>query len=119
MPPWEARLRIDRLGARLLISDELGHDLLKARLPLSPDHPRALLTLLEGVALYGGSTLSVVTSVAASAARSPGSALLGEGLWPVDSALVRFHFWTAERRGRQLRGVGDFRDVRAIGGQNR
>lgn len=42
MPPWEARLRIDRLGARLLISDELGHDLLKARLPLSPDHPRAL-----------------------------------------------------------------------------
>lgn len=92
MPTWNARLRIDRWAARLLISDEFGHDLLKARLPVSPDHPRALLTLLEGAALYGGSTLSVATTVAASVDRTRESALLGEGLWPVDSALVRFCF---------------------------
>lgn len=115
MSTWDARLRIDRWAAKLLVSDDSGHDLLKARLPLSPDHPRALLTLLEGLALYGGSVLSVATTVAGRVDRSTGPDLLGDGPWPADSTLVRFAFAEDEApRPRRLRGLGDFRDVRRI-----
>ena len=114
MSPWDALLKIDSRGVRLLLTDSLGHDLLKARLPFRSDHPRALLTLLEGAALYSGSVLSVATCVADGADPSPVSGLLGDRFLPIDSALVRFAFAQTRSRQSRLRGLGVFRDVRAI-----
>lgn len=89
---------------------------LKARLSVRPEHPRAMITLLEGLALWAGQRLPVVVGVAAS---SDGSieALLPEGpawcsplveLVPVD--------WPRRRlRTPRLDGLGDFRDLRQLG----
>jgi hypothetical protein len=55
---------VDRRGSRLLVTDALGHDLVKARLPLPTGYPRALLALLEGLAPYFGAVLCTVTSAA-------------------------------------------------------
>lgn len=57
MRDWRAMLQVGRSSALLLVTDETS-DVLKARLPLSPSHPRALLTLLEG-------TVAVVQRAAA------------------------------------------------------
>ena len=116
MSSWDARLRLDAHGARLLITDWTGHDRLKACLPLQPDHPRAMLTLLEGVALYCGERLVVVTSAEASAAHSFGAAVRGDDRWPADSALVRWSFGGTGSRPRRSRGLGTFRDLRVLRG---
>ena len=112
MHRWDARLRLDREGARLLVTDSLGHDRLKARLPLRPEHPRALLTLLEGVALYSGERIVAALSADDAAARSFASGVRGDEFMPIDSALVRWTFVELSRSGRRLRGLGDFRDLR-------
>jgi hypothetical protein len=50
------------LATRLLVVDG-PRTLAKARLPHSPHHPRALLTLAEGVALWTGRPLRVAIAV--------------------------------------------------------
>ena len=60
MRDWTSQILPSRGQVRLLVSDEQRHDLLKARLPTHPSHPRALLTLLEGLALYSGQRLCAV-----------------------------------------------------------
>ena len=57
MRDWKAVLQVTRSSALLLVTSEVG-DVLKARLPLSPSHPRALLTLLEGLSLWDGEPLT-------------------------------------------------------------
>ncbi len=114
MATWKSQLRVDEEGVRLLLSDRLGHDLLKARLPFRSQHPRGLLTLLEGAALYSGDRLDVATSVARSAVRDSIEDLFGNPLTPIDSALVRFDFVTRAARGRRLHGLGSFREVRSL-----
>jgi hypothetical protein len=54
MALWPTTLRIGDENLKLLVTSPEGDDLLKARLPHRPPHPRALLTLLEGVALWSG-----------------------------------------------------------------
>ena len=54
MALWPTTLRIGGKELKLLVTSPEGDDLLKARLPIRPPHPRALLTLLEGVALWSG-----------------------------------------------------------------
>ena len=66
-----------------------GHDLLKARLPVRSRHPRALLTLLEGVALCSGEPLYAVISAGKYREDWLGSEQWGEELWPDESALVQ------------------------------
>jgi hypothetical protein len=61
MTAYNAMLSVDRRGSRLLVTDAFGHDLVKARLPLYSEHPRALLTLLEGLALYAGAAYLSLT----------------------------------------------------------
>jgi hypothetical protein len=107
-------LRVDKRGTRLLVTDSLGHDLVKARLPLHSDHPRALLTLLEGLALYAGARLCVATFVSAELKAMPWCDLFAEGFYPLDSALVRFEFVEVADRRRQLRGMGRFHEVRQL-----
>ena len=81
-----------------------------------PDHPRALLTMLEGLALWCGQTLCVAIS-----ADVPSSHSLGLGpftddpqRWPQESALVHYVFVSTDR-GRRLQGLDDFSTLRRLG----
>jgi hypothetical protein len=108
---WTTSLRVTAHETTLLVVDaELG-DVLKARLPMPPRHPRALLTLLEGLALFAGQPLSVAISAAWSSAPWLDSGLFGDELWPAESLLVRF---VAARPGRRRRldGLGSFHALR-------
>jgi hypothetical protein len=114
MTAYNAMLSVDRRGTRLLVTDAFGHDLVKARLPLYSEHPRALLTLLEGLALYAGAGLCVATSVAAEVEGGPWCGPFGDRLYPLDSALVRFELVQSNAPRRRLRGMGRFHDVRQL-----
>jgi hypothetical protein len=113
MAQWPTTMRITGREAKLLVTNESGDDVLKARLPLCPRHPRALLTMLEGVALFSGQPLSVVISAGEGLDAWLGSEQWCEELWPAESPLVGFDFAIPPARCRRpIRGVGDFRDVR-------
>ena len=114
MRDWKPVLRVARGQVMLLVTSETG-DLLKARLPLSPSHPRALLTLLEGLALWSGQPLAVAVSADESSAEWVGSALFGDELFPAESQLVQFHLVRLGCRAKRLRGVADFRLLRRSG----
>jgi len=112
MNKWIVRLLLSRdSGTKVLISGPEG-DVLKARFPL-PQHPRALLTLLEGAALWAGAPLPAVIS-AVGRGRPESAAILFGGGEPVDSALVRFIDAMPRTRARRLTGVGDFRQLYLI-----
>lgn len=105
-------LRLVPRGPELLI---LGLDwehrpLLKARLPLEAGHPRAAITLLEGLALWSGRRLPVALA-AAGPSTAWITALLPEGAaWC--SPLVEIHAIAPRRpRGPRLRGVADFHEA--------
>jgi hypothetical protein len=64
MAQWPTTIRIGAEDLKLLVTSPRGDDQIKARLPLRPPHPRALLTLLKGVALFSGEPLYVVRAIA-------------------------------------------------------
>jgi hypothetical protein len=105
---WRCSLRVTQSHATLLLSSPDG-DLLKARLDTHPCHPRALLTLLEGLSLWCGEPLSVALTADASCRGLLPSTLFGDELWPGESALVRFEFVQRAPRPKRLGGLGDFR----------
>jgi hypothetical protein len=116
MRPWKGAVRVTTREVRVLVRDPQQGDLLKARLPPSAQHPRALLTLLEGLALWGGQPLRVVVSAASADDGRPcfcGSGLFGDELWPGESPLVRYEVGGRDPRRRRLAGLGDFRPLRA------
>ena len=110
---WHCTLRVTRHEAKLLVTHSRG-DLLKARLDTTPCHPRAMLTLLEGLSLWSGEPLRVALSADDDCRGSPGSMLFGDELWPAESPLVRFEFAHHDRPRRRLHGLGDFRGVRRV-----
>lgn len=112
MQPWTTRLLLEHHHLKILIDGPEG-DLLKARLPMSPHHPRALLTVLEGLAFWSGAPLSAAMCVPSRWDPSRAAALFGSDFAPVESALVRFTFPDPprRRRRRRLAGVGDFRQL--------
>lgn len=114
MRDFKTVLRVARGQVLLLVTSETG-DVLKARLPLPPRHPRALLTLLEGLALWSGEPLGVAVSAAESSTEWPYSDLFGDELFPAESQLVRFHVGRLDCRAPRLRGVADFRELRRGG----
>jgi hypothetical protein len=95
----------------LLLMTGMGFDgecLLKARLS-DPSHPRALITVLEGLALWSGHKLPVAVGVNASCASSIGVLLPDGPAW--NSPLVDLHLVDHPRRRHKTRidGVGDLR----------
>jgi hypothetical protein len=110
--PWQCTLHVSQHQATLLVTDP-PHDLLKAQLDPRPSHPRALLTLLEGLSLWQGEPLRVALSAAADYPFGGESTLLGNELWPAESPLVRFDI-VRPVRPKRLTGVGDFRRMRQI-----
>jgi len=112
---WTSVLKISHQRVRLLLRDVEAGDLLKAQLPMSPRHPRALLTLLEGLSLWRGRPLVVAMDAGDPSPSWYGSGLFGDELWPGESPLVRFEFVARDRRAaRRLRGLGDFRSLRLV-----
>jgi hypothetical protein len=93
------------------------HDVLKAVLgPVRGAHPRAAATLLEGIALWHQRPLSVVLSADAS---DDGCALglcdaLGFGRTLHYEVAVAMTEGRGRRRRRDVRGLGDFRDLRQL-----
>ncbi len=108
---WTSRLAVTPQELRLLVDSKQRGDLLKARLPARPGHPRALLTMLEGLALWSGEPLRAVISAGESVQVGCALGLFGDELWPAGSALVQFDPAVLGSR-RHLRGLGDFRAVR-------
>jgi|SRR5580704_3481729 hypothetical protein len=115
MRPWKGSVRATAREVRVLVVDPQQGDLLKARLPPVTQHPRALLTLLEGIALWRGQPLRVVVSATSADDGRPcwsGSGLFGDELWPGESQLVRYEVVDRAHRRRALVGLGDFRLLR-------
>jgi hypothetical protein len=115
MRPWKGSVRVTTRDVKVLVIDPQLGDLLKARLPPRAQHPRALLTLLEGIALWRGQPLRVVVSAASAGDGRPcwfDSGLFGDELWPAESQLVRYEVGSRDSRRRLLVGLGDFRPLR-------
>jgi hypothetical protein len=105
MSHWSATLDLSPATVLVVVRGPEGKIRLKARLPDPPCHPRALMTLLESLALWSAEPLCVAIFVADSAAPSPGSS---DGIgWPEESPLVQFHFLELGGRGGGLRGNAD------------
>ena len=109
--PWKCVLSLEPWALKVLLTAPNHGDLLKAQLPSSPRHPRALLTTLEGLSLWHGHPLRVAVRVDSPCQDSLWSALFGDEWWPSDSPLVEL---SVEHRDRHVRlpGVGDFRSLR-------
>ncbi len=99
---------------QILVTEE-GQDCLRAVLPTRPLHPRALLTLFEGLTLWRAMPLDAVLVVDERSGRSPVDTLFDGALWPDELAQVRFDI-RQSRRGRRLRGPGDFRALYRLHG---
>ena len=116
MARWKTGLEVLPDAVRLLMTSPEGDDLVKAQLPGYPDHPRALLTVLEGLALWSGEPLDVAIFAANGVSHSLGLGPLSDSdAWPTESALVHFQFVVPARGGRRIRGLGDFDRLRRLG----
>lgn len=113
MDRWKAGLMPSSRWVQILVTDPLNNETLKAELPPRPRHPRALLTVLEGVAMWVGEPLTVATCAGRQLSLHYDEGVFGEPLFPADSALVRFEFVPPPARRRTLAGVGDFSQLRA------
>jgi len=108
---WTCKLAVTPNEVQLLVRSDQSGDLLKARLPAQARHPRALLTMLEGLALWSGSPLCAAISADESVQIGCALDLFGDEPWRAESPLVRFE--PAARASRRvLRGMGDFRGLR-------
>jgi len=115
--PFTVTIEITPKVVRLLVT-EPGGDVLKAEFRAYPGHNRALMSVLEGLALWSGHPLCV-----AIVAEQPVSHSLGLGgfgaEWPETNALVDFAFIETDdnespSERREIGGVGDFRKLRRI-----
>ena len=113
-----AQIQTTRGEVRLLCTSAEWGDVLKARLPLRPQHPRALLTVLEGLSLWSGTPLSAVIAAERGSPSWLDSGLFGDELWPGESQLVRYEVG-GQGRPKRLRGLGDFRELRLVGREHR
>ncbi len=109
---WNSTLRVTPAATTLLVRNG-NHDLLKARFEPHCGHPRALLTLLEGLSLWQGQPLRVALSVDDECLMGRSSMLFGDELWPGESQLVQFDL-VHHARPKRLGCVGDFRAVRKL-----
>jgi hypothetical protein len=114
MESWKTMLQLTPRSIRLLVTDHERNEVLKAALPLFPRHPRALLTCLEGLALWSGEAVSAAICVGRRVDPGCAEALFGDGLLPLDSALVRFDCLSPVGRRRTIPGIGDFRQLRLL-----
>jgi len=118
MNTWKTTVQPTRGAVRLLMTDPERNEVLKAALPPYPEHPRALLTVLEALSLWVGQPLTAAVFAEGTVDRRSAEALFGDGILPLDSALVRFDLLGPPRPRRTLPGVGDFRALRVLHGRS-
>ena len=112
--PWHTTMQLGSNAVRLLMTNEENHELLKARLPLRPIHPRSATTLLEGLSLWAGYPLTVALGADSRSGRTSAEWIFGSDGWPQESALVHFDVIGDRRRRQTIPGVGDFRQLRLL-----
>lgn len=114
--PWSVVLSFEVVGVKMLVS-ESGDDLLKAQLPANTSHPRALVTLLEGLALWSGSPVCAAACVGEAGVGCFDRIFYGTGPVAPESPLVDFDVrGPRPTRGRRLSGIADFRQLRLLEG---
>jgi len=112
---WNLTMQLGPNAVRLLMTDEDKHEILKARLPLRPTHPRAATTLLEGLSLWAGSPLTAAVRADGRSGPTYAEWLFGPDRWPEESALAHFSvLGNHQNRRRTIPGVGDFRQIRGM-----
>lgn len=89
----------------LSVSSSRQRPIVRARFTGYPDHPRALLCILEGLALWSGAVLDVAISADAPVCTSLGLGAFGGERWPTESALVRFAWVSGEDQFRAETGI--------------
>jgi len=111
---WMVTVRCMSAEANVQVTDAwTGRDLLEARLPAGPCHPRALMTLCEGLALWHGLPLCVAVSADADAQRCFEQIFYGDGLVEPRSPLVTLEPRPPRQpRARRGRAPGDLRKLR-------
>ena len=106
-----------RSGTRVLATVGVQQTLLKAQLHTSPHHPRALPALIEAVALWQGSQVRAAL-VADERADTSGTNLFTDCFDVVEPTplyqLAIVGGVTRQGRRDELRGLGDFRDLRRL-----
>ena len=113
---FKAMIEIAPKAVRLLVTETEG-DVLKAEFRSYPGHTRALLFILEGLALWSGEKLCVAIHAAHGVDHSLGLGVFGGEDWPEESALLEFVLLEPDERGRRkASGVGDFRRLRRLQG---
>jgi hypothetical protein len=116
MALWIA-VKPTRSCTKILVTAGVERTLLKANLAREPAHPRALVTLLEAVALWQGERVHAVLDAAASDGGCA-TRLLREHMGVVEpTPLFRLDIAPDRRRRRErdrLEGLGDFRDLRQM-----
>ncbi len=108
-------VRADAETARVLVHAG-PHPVLKARLPAVPQHPRALETLAEGVALWYNHPLSVALAVDAAEAlsASPRWHAAMDVLFRTPLVTIELVEGPPRRLRGGLDGLGAFTDVRPL-----
>jgi hypothetical protein len=113
---WTAIVRCTSHETKVLVTDR-GGDVLKAKLSATPSHPRALVTLCEGLALWQGTPLRVAVS-ADDDARDYFERIFyaGDLVEPQSPLVLLEHHRPRPRARRKLhgRGLGDFRQLRLV-----
>ena len=113
---WVA-IHPESVATRVLATAGSQETLLKARLGRAPQHPRALATLLEALALWQGAEVRAALAVA-----DPAGACVAN-LWPASCAdfgcapLYTLDVVAAHRPALphdELTGLGDYRDLRRL-----
>lgn len=100
---WHAMLEVRPEAIWLWVTEASGRDVLRAALPRPPGHCRALLMVLEGLALWSEAPLWAVIGADHPQSDSLGLGPFGaEGGWPEDTALVSFFFRQPARPPRRL-----------------
>ncbi len=113
--PWKITVHPRTWTTKLLLTGPQGDDLMKASLPTPQSHPRALLTLLEGLALWSGVPLDAAICVGDASGPLPDAASFGSPYPTEGSALVRVELVNDDLLApRRLTGVGDFSRIRQI-----
>jgi hypothetical protein len=107
----------ERHATRVIAMAGPGETILKARLLPAPAHPRALPTLLEAIALWQGQQVRAALCAADQDGGSD-SSLFREAFTDFGGPLYTLDWVPAPRRDRRrhrdLRGVGEFGDLREL-----